>query len=169
MNQRTSFENTACSIARTLNIIGEWWTILILRDIFYKITRFSALREHLGISRKILTIRLNSLIENNILKRKRYQSNPSRFEYILTEAGKELFPVIIALKEWGDKWIYEGKEIPIILYSDKSSKSIKPLLIDENTGKPIVYGSVRADKGSESFQNEWDSLVKAVEKRRLNS
>jgi DNA-binding HxlR family transcriptional regulator len=167
MNQRTNFENTACSIARTLNIIGEWWTLLILRDIFYEVTRFNLLREHLGISRKILTNRLNTLTANEIIKRRKYQDNPPRFDYTLTEKGRELFPVIISLMHWGNKWIYNNEDIPIQLFDDKG-KEISPVLINKNSGEPIIYGKTHANLGSPSHKTEWDKLNQAVNECRSN-
>jgi len=163
MNQRTPFENTACSVARTLNIIGEWWTLLILRDIFYEIRRFSLLRDHLGISRKILTNRLTTLINNNIIRRKKYQENPVRYEYVLTHAGRDLFPIVIAILGWGDKWIHKNEDIPIQLFDDRN-KIIDPLLINRNTREPIVYGKVHINLGSPVHEEEWNALMEVVNK-----
>ena len=167
MNQRTPFESNTCPIAQTLNIIGEWWTPLILRDIFYGVKRFSLLRDHLGISRKVLTNRLNTLMENHIIKKKKYQDNPIRYEYMLTKAGRELFPVIVAIMHWGDKWIYSNSEVPIKLYDDRG-KEISPILINENTGEPIIYGRVHANVGSMKHKAEWDTLQAAVNIGRRN-
>ena len=161
MNQRTPFESITCPIAQTLNIIGEWWTPLILRDIFYGVKRFNLLREHLKISRKVLTNRLNTLVENHIIKKKKYQDNPVRYEYVVTNAGRELFPIIVAIMHWGDKWIYGNREIPIKLYDDRG-KEISPVLINKNTGEPIIYGRVHANVGSVKHKAEWDTLQAAV-------
>ncbi len=161
MNQRTPFENTGCSVARTLNIIGEWWTLLILRDIFYEIRKFSLLRNHLGISKKVLTNRLNNLVENGILKRIKYQDSPTRYEYILTEKGRDLFPLIVLLKGWGDKWIYNNKDIPLE-FVDDYQKVIIPQLVNANTKDPIVYGRVHIREGSQVHKLEYEHLMKTV-------
>jgi DNA-binding HxlR family transcriptional regulator len=165
MNQRTPFENVVCPIAQTLNIIGEWWTLLILRDIFYGIKRFSLILSHLGISRKVLTNRLNSLMENKIISRKKYQENPVRYEYIPTESGRALFPIIVSLMHWGDTWIYNNENIPIQLVDDHQRK-ITPLLINQNTQEPIKYGRVHLRPGSSIHESEWNELNEIVEKGR---
>ena len=88
--QRSSFSDMPCSVARTLDIIGEWWTLLILRDVFYGVRRFEALRSHLGISRKVLTSRLERLTGEGILKKVLYQTHPIRYEYRLTNKGLDV-------------------------------------------------------------------------------
>ena len=159
--QRTHFDNMSCSVARTLNIIGEWWTLLILRDIFFGIRRFDVLRKHLGISRKVLTARLNTLIENKILERVQYQQNPERYEYQLTERGHDLFPVIVTLMVWGDKWIFEATP-PVQLVDRKTKDLIKPALVSIDTGQEIRYENVQARLASEKFSKEWQRLLKAI-------
>lgn len=99
-----------CSIARTLELVGEWWTPLILRDIFYGARRFEAILEDLKISRNILTDRLGTLVAAGILRRVKYVDRPPRYEYRLTERGSELLPMLISLMEWGDKWLPEGHD-----------------------------------------------------------
>ncbi|HEX2575960.1 MAG TPA: helix-turn-helix domain-containing protein, partial [Aquihabitans sp.] len=102
--QRRSFEDVACSVAQTLEIIGEWWTPLILRDLFLGVRRFDDLVERLDISRNVLTARLNHLVEHDVVARVPYQDKPVRHEYRLTEKGKDLWVVMVALREWGDRW-----------------------------------------------------------------
>ncbi|GAC1438136.1 MAG: helix-turn-helix domain-containing protein [Solirubrobacteraceae bacterium] len=92
-----------CSIARTLELIGERWTLLILRDVFIGVHRFDALQADLGVARNILPKRLGRLVEEGVLERRRYQERPERFEYRLTESGLDLWPVLMALMHWGDK------------------------------------------------------------------
>ena len=93
-----------CSLARALEWIGDWWTPLILRDLFLGVKRFDALAEDLGVSRNLLTRRLKGLEENGMILRRAYQERPRRFEYVLTEAGRDLVPILIALTAWGDRW-----------------------------------------------------------------
>lgn len=102
--KRSSIAHINCSIAQTLDIVGEWWTLLVVRDIMLGHRRFEAIQADLGIARNILTDRLNTLVENGIVDRIRYQVSPDRFEYQLTRRGKDLFPVMIALMNWGDSW-----------------------------------------------------------------
>ena len=160
--QRTQFDQMACSVARTLNVIGEWWTLLILRDIFYGIRRFDVLRRHLGISRKVLTSRLNTLVEHRVLERVLYQQHPDRYEYRLTERGRELFPVIVMLIAWGDKWLSEPGELPIQLVERESGEVLQPLLINTNSGREVKYGSVQALPGSPAYKDAWQQLQQAI-------
>ena len=160
--QRTNFDHLSCSVARTMNIIGEWWTPLILRDIFSGIHRFDVLRRHLGISRKVLTNRLNTLVENEIVERVLYQENPDRYEYRLTERGRDLFPVIVALMTWGDKWIFGAQEPPVQLVDRETNNVIQPLLISADTGQEIRYENVRMRLGSPAYKEEWQRLQNAI-------
>ena len=104
MPPRTSFETYDCSIARTMAVLGEPWTALVLRDLFIGITRFDALHTHLGVSRKVLTLRLNRLVSDEIVVRRAYAQRPERFDYILTDKGWQLCDILLAISAWGDKW-----------------------------------------------------------------
>ena len=98
-----------CSVASTLEIIGERWTILILRDVFLGIRRFEDLQRDLGVARNILQARLERLVENGILIKRPYQERPLRHEYRLTEKGADLWPVLVSLLQWGDKLRHRGR------------------------------------------------------------
>jgi DNA-binding HxlR family transcriptional regulator len=113
--QRTSFADMTCSIARTLDIAGEWWSPLILRDVHLGITRFDDLRRDLGISRKVLTERLERLVEQGVLERRAYSEHPPRHDYVLTEKGGELVDVLLAMLAWGDRWTAGDKGPPVLL------------------------------------------------------
>jgi DNA-binding HxlR family transcriptional regulator len=104
MPPRTSFETYDCSIARTMAVLGEPWTALILRDLFIGVTRFDALHAHLGVSRKVLTLRLNRLVSDEIVLRRAYAKRPERFDYILTAKGWQLCDILLAISAWGDTW-----------------------------------------------------------------
>ncbi len=160
--QRTKFDNTICSIARTINIIGEWWTPLILRNIFYGVRRFDVLRRQLGISRKVLTDRLNTLVEHEILERVLYQQRPERYEYHLTERGQELFPIIVMLLTWGDKWVCDTSDPPLKLVDRETGETLKPVLIAANNGQEIRYENVQFDLGSPIYEEKWQALQKAI-------
>jgi DNA-binding HxlR family transcriptional regulator len=97
-----------CSVARTLEHLGERWTFLIIRDAFYGVRRFDEFQEDLGIARNILSKRLASLVDEGILRKERYQDHPMRYEYRLTEKGRDLFPILTAMLAWGDKWQSRG-------------------------------------------------------------
>src|SRR6185312_5676707 len=102
--QRTQFGHMACSIARTLDIAGEPWSPLILRDVWVGIRRFDQLQHDLGISSKVLAERLKRLVEHGLLDRVAYSERPLRHEYALTEKGLELVDVLLAVAAWGDRW-----------------------------------------------------------------
>lgn len=102
--QRTSFEDMECSVARCLEIVGEWWSLLIVRDAMLGVIRFDDFQARLGISRNILTQRLNRLVDNDVLKRVPYSEHPPRFEYRLTAKGRDLWLVVTAMRQWGDRW-----------------------------------------------------------------
>ncbi len=101
---RTSFETIDCSIARTMAVLGEPWTALILRDLFIGVTRFDALHAHLGVSRKILALRLSRLVNEEILVKRAYAQRPERFDYLLTGKGWQLCDILLAISAWGDQW-----------------------------------------------------------------
>jgi DNA-binding HxlR family transcriptional regulator len=101
---RTNLSDVDCSIARTMEILGDGWSVLILRDVFAGITRFEPLCEDLEISRKTLTERLDRLIDRGILRRHVYSVHPPRHDYLPTEKGADLFPVLAAIMRWGDRW-----------------------------------------------------------------
>ena len=102
--QRTSFEEMTCSVAQCLDVVGEWWSLLIVRDAFLGVTRFDDFQARLGISRNILTQRLNHLVDSEVLKRVAYSDHPPRSEYRLTSKGRDLWQVITAMRQWGDRW-----------------------------------------------------------------
>jgi DNA-binding HxlR family transcriptional regulator len=98
------YEGQNCSIARALEIVGERWSLLILRDAFLGVRRFDDFQQRLGIGRNILTTRLRRLCDEGLLKRHRYQERPERLEYRLTDKGRDLWPVLVTLMNWGDSY-----------------------------------------------------------------
>ncbi|MET0738904.1 MAG: helix-turn-helix domain-containing protein, partial [Acidimicrobiales bacterium] len=102
--RRTSFEDMQCSVAQALEVVGEWWSFLIIRDAFLGVNRFGQFQDRLGIARNVLSTRLDALVEHGVLKRVAYQDNPVRHEYKLTEKGRDLWLSLTALREWGDRW-----------------------------------------------------------------
>jgi DNA-binding HxlR family transcriptional regulator len=102
--ERKSFEDMRCSVAQCLEIVGEWWSMLIVRDAFRGLHRFDEFQERLGIARNMLSARLQKLVEFGILDKQPYQTNPPRYDYVLTEKGRALWPVITSLRQWGDTY-----------------------------------------------------------------
>ena len=93
-----------CSVARSLEVLGERWTLLVVRDIFHGKRRFDTIQEDLGVARNVLAARLSRLVEEDILEKRPYQERPARYEYFLTEKGIDLWPVLVSLIKWGDKY-----------------------------------------------------------------
>ncbi len=113
--QRTDFAAMPCSIARSLPVVGDPWSVLVLRDVHVGIKRFSELQENLGVSRKVLTERLAHLLEEGLLERRPYSDRPPRHEYLLTPKGQDFVNVLLAIAGWGDRWT-TGRAGPPALY-----------------------------------------------------
>lgn len=119
MSEKRPIADTAedgCSIAATLAIIGDRWTFLVLRDVFRGVYRFSELQESLGIAKNLLSDRLNKLVDTDVLERVPYQDRPVRYEYRLTEKGRDLSPSLIALMGWGDRWMADGQPPTVLVH-----------------------------------------------------
>jgi DNA-binding HxlR family transcriptional regulator len=101
--ERKSFEHMSCSVAQCLEVIGDWWTMLVVRDVFLGVRRFDEFQARLGIARNVLAQRLKKLVDAGVLERRPYQDRPVRYEYALTEKGRDLWPVLTALRQWGDQ------------------------------------------------------------------
>lgn len=114
--RKRSLASEPCPVARTLDVIGEWWTIVIIRDAFRGARRFEDFRE-VGIADNILSARLKKLVDEGIFERRPYQEHPERFEYVLTEKGRDLMPVLGALGLWGKKWT-EGPDTTSITHTE---------------------------------------------------
>ncbi|MGF6884031.1 DNA-binding HxlR family transcriptional regulator [Nocardia sp. GAS34] len=134
--QRTDFSGMACSIARTLDVIGEPWSPLILRDVWVGINRFDQLQADLGISRKVLTERLNHLVDHGVLERHPYDQRP-RYEYRLTPKGIELVDMLMVMTRWGDKWL-AGAAGPPVLYRHHTCGQVSaPEMRCAHCGEPM--------------------------------
>jgi DNA-binding HxlR family transcriptional regulator len=135
--QRKSFGNMQCPIARSLERVGEWWSILILRDAFHGLTRFDEFQKSLQIAPNILSRRLNALVDSGMLERRRYTDHPPRYEYVLTERGRDFRPVLLAMLAWGNKhFTPEGKAVVVI--DRKTGVEAEPVLVDRASGRPLV-------------------------------
>lgn len=116
---KQSFGDISCSIARALDVVGQRWTALVLRDLFAGLARFEDIRRDLGIASNVLAARLDDLERHAIVERRQYQSTPTRFEYVLTDKGRDLYPVIVTLLAWGDKWAAGDDGPPALLVHDE--------------------------------------------------
>jgi len=112
---RSDYTGQICSIARSLELVGERWTLLVIRDVFRGKRRFDEIQESLGIARNVLTSRLDRLVEEDILERRPYSERPKRYEYFLTEKGLGLWPVLVTLMHWGDEHFADEAGPPMVL------------------------------------------------------
>ena len=135
-----------CSVARAMDILGERWTMLIMREAFYGVRRFSDMQRNLGIARNILSTRLQTLVRAGILERRRYQEEPERFEYRLTQAGRDLYPAVIAIMKWGDEYLAEEAGPPVVL-RHSCGELIDPVLVCNHCGGALHPHDVTPEPG----------------------
>lgn len=140
--RRKSFEGMNCPIALTLEEVGEWWSLLIIRDALHGLTRFDEFRQSLGISSNSLTRRLADLCDAGLLRRHRYQQHPPRDEYRLTARGRDLQPVIEALGAWGRRHVTR-RTGGMRLLDAATGEPADPVLVDRRTGRPITPAGYR--------------------------
>jgi DNA-binding HxlR family transcriptional regulator len=134
--RHTSLSDMPCPIARSLDRVGEWWSILILRDALRGVTRFDDFRRSLGVAPNMLTRRLGALVEAGLLERRRYCEHPPRDEYVLTERGRDFRPVLLSLLAWGNRhFAPEGPSVEIV--HRVSGLPADPVLVDRHTGLPV--------------------------------
>src|ERR1700761_1904980 len=134
--QRTHLDNTQCPVARSLARVGEWWSILILRDAVYGLKRFDEFQKSLDIAPNMLTRRLGTLVKSGLLKRQRYSDKPPRYEYVLTDMGRDFRPVLVALLAFGNKhFAPEGESV--LLVDSESGQPAEPVVIDRVSGRGI--------------------------------
>jgi DNA-binding HxlR family transcriptional regulator len=145
--ERTSFASMQCCLARGLEMIGDWWSPLIVRDLFLDIRRFDELVEDLGISRNLLARRLKFLVKNGIIERRAYQRAPLRYEYCLSAAGRDLVPVILALTTWGERWAQPKEGRPILFIHEACGQLFEPQVACSICGAPIKAEDVIAVGG----------------------
>lgn len=135
--QRTSFSHFKCPAARALDSVGDWWSIMILRDAFQGLSRFDEFQKSLGIAPNILTRRLKHLIDEGLFERRLYQQRPARYEYLLTEKGRDFFPVLMTLFSWGSRHIPE-EDLAFLLGDAASGKERQTKLVDARTGEQVT-------------------------------
>jgi DNA-binding HxlR family transcriptional regulator len=149
--RRTSFSKWPCSIARTADFLGDWWTPLVLREVFFGSVRFDDLQRGLSIGRNVLTERLRRLTREGMLERRQYQDRPPRYEYHLTEKGRDFYPVLLAMMRWGDRWLHGKNGPPILLrhtacgeltHGDLVCRHCRELLVHDATSAELPDGRV---------------------------
>jgi DNA-binding HxlR family transcriptional regulator len=138
----------SCSIARTLSVIGDRWTLLVLREAFLRTRRFEEFQAHLGATRHLLADRLQKLVDHGVFERVRYQERPARYEYKLTEKGRDLYPIIVSLLGWGDRWMADESGPPIELVHRDCGHRMVPVPTCPHCGGRISARDVTAHPGS---------------------
>jgi DNA-binding HxlR family transcriptional regulator len=126
-----------CSVAQTLDLVGDWWTLLVVREAFLGVRRFADFQDHLGIARNILADRLRRLVANDILSREPKSADGRGHEYRLTEKGRDLWSVLTALRLWGDKWVYGHGNEPLIVRDRDRGAVVRQLLPADADGRPL--------------------------------
>lgn len=145
--QRTSYARMNCPIARGLERIGDWWTVLILRDAFYGLRRFDELSESLGIAPNMLTKRLRALVEDGLLTKRAYQRRPLRYEYVLTPVGFDFHPVLLALLAWGNEHFAPSRGASVEIARIGSGDIVRPVMVDARSGERIRGSGFRLVPG----------------------
>jgi len=138
-----------CSVARTLSVIGDRWTLMVLRDCFLGVRRFEEFERRLGITRHVLTDRLKKLVQQGVLIKKPYQEKPRREEYRLTEKGMELHPVVMAIVHWGDKHMADERGAPLLHVHKGCGHVMNPVTVCSHCGDPITARDISVQPGPE--------------------
>ena len=144
-----TYSGQNCSVAGALELVGERWTLLILREAFLGTRRFDEFQGTLGIARNVLQSRLERLVDEGVLRRERYQERPERFEYKLTPKGLDLYPVLLSLMEWGDR--YKVDDPPVTLIHKACGQAAEPQMTCSHCNEPIGYFDVRAEYAADAW------------------
>jgi DNA-binding HxlR family transcriptional regulator len=153
-----------CPIARSLERVGEWWSILILRDALNGLTRFDEFQKNLGIAPNILTRRLDALVKAGLLRRRPYSDRPPRDEYVLTERGRDFRPVLLVLTAWGNR--HFAPEGASVLIADTETGAVAdPVLVDRSSGRPLTEPAYRLVAGPAANQRTRRRYAPALTER----
>jgi len=144
---RKRFHDMNCGIAQSLEVLGDWWTLLIVRNAFFGMRRFADFESDLGIAKNVLSTRLQHLVDHAILERVEVGRRGSRFEYRLTEKGEALLPVLTALREWSDTWIYGRGNEPVIVKDRRSGRRVSALRVRDAEGRALGRRDLRTEPG----------------------
>lgn len=144
---RKRFDDMNCSIAQALEALGDWWTLLIVRDAFFGARRFGEFESSLGIAKNILTARLRRLVEHGVFERVSAGTAGDRYEYHLTDKGRALLPVLVALREWSDEWVYGRGNEPLIFRERATGRRIPRLRVTNRDGKELTLEDISATPG----------------------
>ncbi|WP_227305021.1 winged helix-turn-helix transcriptional regulator [Acidisoma cellulosilyticum] len=141
--KRKSLEGDICAIARTLDVIGDWWSLLIVRDALGGLRRFNEFQQHLGVAKNILTTRLKALVEHGILQLAPASDGTAYYEYVPTPKGRALLPALVALAQWGDDYLFDADEACNVPVDSASEKPLKKLKLVAQDGRELAVTDVR--------------------------
>lgn len=140
--KRTPFRRWPCPIARTVDLVGDWWTPLVLNEAFRGARRFEEFQQRLSIGRNVLSQRLRRLVDEGVLERVKYQDRPERHQYVLTAKGRALFPILATMAHWGDTWLPDPGSPPVVMRHQGCGQSTHPVLVCAECGEPLRPGEV---------------------------
>jgi DNA-binding HxlR family transcriptional regulator len=167
--KRKSMNQTQCPIARSLDRVGDWWSILILRDALHGFTRFDQFQKSLDIAPNILTTRLTKLVEDGLMVRQRYSEKPPRDEYLLTECGRDFRPIVLSLLSWGNRYFApEGESVQLV--DTTTGLTADPILVDRISGRNVtdpVFQIVAGPVANERVQQRYPKRMPPSESIRL--
>jgi DNA-binding HxlR family transcriptional regulator len=142
MGRTADYSQQTCGIAGTLEIVGDPWTLLILRDAFRGVRRFEQWQERLGVARNVLAARLKTLVAHGVMEPRQYSARPPRNEYVLTAKGQDLRPVLLTMAAWGNRHVYKG-EAPVQFIHDHCGQPFVPRLVCDHCGEALIPGDLR--------------------------
>jgi len=142
-----TLEEESCSISRTLAVIGDRWSLLVLRDCFLRVRRFEEFQSRLGITRHLLADRLKKLVRHGVLRRVPYQTSPKRHEYILTQKGLDLYPILMAIVHWGDVHMADERGRPLLHQHKTCGHMFNPVMVCSECGEPLNAREVQVHPG----------------------
>jgi DNA-binding HxlR family transcriptional regulator len=144
---RKRFSDMNCPAARALDEIGDWWTLLIVREAFYGADTFSEFQARLGVAKNVLTDRLNALVDHAIFERVQTRPDVERYTYRLTPKGRDLLPVLVALMQWGDRWVFGEEARPLHVVDAKSRQPIAQIAVTSHDGRELGVADLRFRPG----------------------
>jgi DNA-binding HxlR family transcriptional regulator len=144
---RKRFGDMRCGVAQALEALGDWWTLLIVRDAFFGARRFADFEASLGIAKNVLASRLRHLVRHGILERVDAGREGTRFEYVLTAKGEALLPVLTTLREWSDRWVFGPGEEPVIVRERRTGRRVPRLELRGADGRPLGRRDLRTERG----------------------
>ena len=140
---KAEFAEWPCSLARTVDVFGDSWTLLIVRDAMQGLTRFDEFQRSLNVARNTLSDRLGRLVDAGVMTKRFYQDNPPRYEYLLTEKGRDFFPILAGMLAWGDRWLDDGGGAPVVLHHREPDHKIVPRVVCAECGEPVVHSDIQ--------------------------